>query len=141
MSTARSPRSASRHSIDEAGTGLVSTAAGLLVFLVLLLLAVQVTYDLYATSAVTAAAYDAARIVAGADRVETTGATGDAEAGARRALGDYGSRAAFTWTVTADAVRLRVVARNPGFLPVSLRQPLGLDEVDRTVQVRVERLR
>jgi hypothetical protein len=113
----------------------------MLVFLVLLLLAIQVVYDLYATSAVTAAAYDAARVVAGADATEGSGAAADAEAGARRALGTYSSRASFTWTVSADLVELRVVARNPGFLPVALRRPLGVDQVDRTVRVRVERVR
>jgi hypothetical protein len=105
----------------------------------LLLLAVQVVYDLYATSAVTASAYDAARVVAGSDG--GPGATEAAEEGARRALGRYGSRLSFTWATDGDVVQLRVVARNPSFLPAALRRPLGVDVVDRTVRLRTERFR
>jgi len=109
------------------------------VVLVLLLFAVQVTYDLYATSAVTASAYDAARVVAGSDGGPA--AVAAAEESARASLGRYGTRVAFEWTAGDDVVELRVVARNPGFLPVALRQPLGLDVVDRTVRLRTERFR
>jgi hypothetical protein len=136
MSTSRSAASAAE---GERGTGVISSIFGLLVVLVLLLLAVQVTYDLYATSAVTAAAYDAARVVAGADG--GPGAAAAAEDGARRSLGRYGEDVAFTWSVDDDAVELRVVARNPSFLPVALRRPLGIDVVDRTVRVRTEHFR
>lgn len=118
---------------------MISSIFGLLVVLVLLLFAVQVVYDLYATSAVTAAAYDAARVVAGGDGGPAT--TAAAEDGARRAVGRYGERLTFTWTVDADVVALHVRARNPGFLPASLRRPLGVDVVDRTVRVRTERFR
>ena len=55
----------------ERGAGLVGTVAGITVILVLLLFATQVLVDLYARSAVTAAAYDAARQVAAA-RIEHT---------------------------------------------------------------------
>ena len=118
---------------------MISSIFGLFVVLVLLLFAVQVVYDLYATSAVTAAAYDAARVVAGADG--GPGATATAEEGARHALGRYGERLAFTWKLDDDVVELRVVARNPGFLPAGLRRPLGVDTVDRTVRLRTERFR
>jgi hypothetical protein len=118
---------------------VISSIFGLCTVLVLLLFAVQVVYDLYATSAVTAAAYDAARVVAGADGGPA--ATTVAEEGARDALGRYGERVRFTWTLDGDVVQLHVVARNPGFLPESLRRPLGVDTVDRTVRVRTERLR
>lgn len=134
MSTTRSVRSAA-----EAGTGVISSVVGLFIVLLLLLLAVQVTYDLFATSALTASAYDAARVVAGSDGGPT--AVAAAEDDARRALGRYGARVAFTWTVSGDVVQLRVVARNPGFLPSSVRRPLGVDTVDRTVRLRVERFR
>ena len=53
--------------MNDQGTTLIGTSAGFLVFLVLLLGAVQITYDLYATSMVTAAARDAATSVAGFD--------------------------------------------------------------------------
>ena len=96
----------------------------------------QIVFDFYATSAVTAAAYDAARVVAGSD-----GAILGAETDARRALGSYGSRVRFEWSVQPDEIALRVVADNPGFVPRALRRPLGADTVDRTVRVRVERVR
>jgi hypothetical protein len=118
---------------------VISSIFGLFTVLVLLLFAVQVVYDLYATSAVTAAAYDAARVVAGADGGSV--ATTAAEERARDALGRYGERLTFTWSLDGDVVELHVVARNPGFLPASLRSPLGVDTVDRTVRVRAERLR
>ena len=121
------------------GTGVISSVFGLFVVLVLLLSAVQVVYDLYATSAVTAATYDAARVVAGSDGGQA--ATSAAEEGARRALGRYGQRLRFTWTIDDDVVRLHVVAQNPSFLPAALRRPLGVDSVDRTVRLRAERVR
>ena len=68
---------------------MVSALAGTTAFLVLLLFATQLLFNLYATSVVTAAAFDAARVVAGADGGpdRITGA----EAQARRMLGRYAS--------------------------------------------------
>ena len=141
MSTRRSTRSAGNGTRrrDEAGTGLIATVAGVFVFLVLLLLATQVLFDLYATSTVTAVAYDAARIVAGADGGPE--AVSDAEAGARRQLGRYADGAVFSWQRDADAVRLHVTVRNPSLLPPAFKRALGIDVVDRTVRVRTERVR
>jgi hypothetical protein len=141
MSTDSSPTSVSSVTAGEAGTGVISSITGVFMFLVLLLFAVQVTYDLFATSAVSAAAYDAARVVAGADAQGRPSATADAEAEARRVLGRYGERVSFTWRLDGDVVELRVVAHNPGFLPAAVRRPLGADVVDRTVRLRVERVR
>lgn len=109
---------------------------GVVAFLLMLTVAVQVVYDLFATSAVTAAAYDAARVVAGSE-----GDVVRAEADARRALGAYGRRVRFDWVVDLEVVAVRVRAAHPGFVPTGLRRPLGIDAVDRTVRVRVERLR
>jgi hypothetical protein len=142
MSTIRSNRSASsRADWGEHGFGLIGSVAGVAAFLLFLLLAVQVTYDLYATSAVTSAAYDAVRIVAGADALEQTDARGEAESSARRVLGRYGERVAFSWADDADHITLHVRSTNPGFVPAALRRPLGIDVVDRTVRARVERMR
>ncbi|HZN13750.1 MAG TPA: hypothetical protein VFB78_05760 [Acidimicrobiales bacterium] len=142
MSTTRSTRSGSNRVVrDDGGIGLIGTISGVVAFLALLLLAVQVTYDLYATSAVTSAAFDAVRIVAGADATDQRAAQADAEAGARRVLGRYGERVSFTWSVDDDVVTLRVRATNPGFLPAALRRPLAVDAVDRTVRAQVERFR
>lgn len=112
---------------------------GVLVFLLLLLLAVQVIFHLYATSAVTAAAYDGARLAAapgsGVGEVE-------AEAHVRSVLGRYGSeRLAVTFTPHPDQVVLTVRADSPSVVPPALRRPLGMDRIERTVRVRIEQPR
>lgn len=122
------------------GSGLVSTWAGFLVFLTLLLLAVQVVYDLYATSAVTAAAFDAARLVAGGQGGADS--EGRAEEHARQVLGRYAERVHFDWAGSdAETVRLHVHADNPSFLLPDLAASLPFTHVDRTIRVRVERFR
>lgn len=129
---------------DERGTGLVGTVAGVTVVLVLLLFAAQVLLDLYARSAVTAAAYDAARQVAAA-RVdhEVPGAVAAAEARAeqraRSVLGRYGRGVAFTWSVDGETVRLQVRATTPHVGIRVVPSVLHLDRVDRSVTVHVER--
>lgn len=113
---------------------------GFSVFLVMLLFAVQVLFNLYATSVVTAVSYDAARRVAGGDGGAEFIA--DAEAQARSELGRYGDRVSFDWSATdADEVVLHVHARNPHVLLPVLAGPAALDQVDRTIRVRVERFR
>lgn len=131
---------------DDTGTALVSSIAGLLVFLAMLLFAVQTLVGLYTRSVVTDAAHEGARRVAGA-RVDQTdsGAQGEArirtEQEVRRLLGRFGDEVSMDWSAsTADTVSLRVRARPPGFLWDALRGP-GSALVDRTVTVRVERLR
>lgn len=115
--------------------------AGVLVFLVLLLLATQVLFDLYARSTVTAVAYDAARVVAGADSGTAAPAVDAAEAQARSALGRYADGAAFNWRVNAEVVQLHVRVQNPSLLPPVFKHALGIDTVDKTVRVRIERVR
>lgn len=104
---------------------------GVTVFLTLLLFAVQVLVGLYATTVVTAAAYDAAKSVAGADRQ----ATDVAVATARRRIGPLGDRAEFDWAIDDDVVALTVRAPRPTLLP------LVSPDVVRTVRVRVESVR
>jgi Flp pilus assembly protein TadG len=137
--TARSRRSAADG--RERGTGLIGTWFGFVVFLALLLFAVQVLYDLYSTSVVTGVAFDAARKVAGASGGPTSEAA--AEATAREVLGRYGRQVRFTWDLTdPDVVQLRVQADNPAFVLPSLRAgPFPFQHVDRTIRVRVERFR
>ena len=98
----------------------------------------QVLFNLYATSAVTAAAFDGARLAAG-------GGGGDreaAEAHVHEVLGAYSRRPGFDLTWEEDPagehVILRVRAENPGFLPTALRRPMGFDTIERTVRVRIE---
>ena len=96
----------------------------------------QVLFNLYATSAVTAAAFDGARLAAGStDRAA-------AESHVRKVLGSYAERPGFSLTWLDDPageeVVLRVRAPNPGFLPRAVRAPIGFDVVERTVRVRIE---
>jgi hypothetical protein len=137
--TTRSPRSGSRSVRDERGGGPLSAWFGFVVFLGLLLFAVQVLYNLYATSVVTSVAFDAARRVAAAEG--GPGAVGSAEAEARQALGRYGDRVTFEWAVDGDVVALRVRAENPSFLLPAQAGPVAFGDIDRTVRVRVERFR
>ncbi len=134
----RSPRSGPRRT--ERGGGPISSWIGFLVFLALLLFAVQVLTNLYTTSVVTAVAVDAARQVAGAGG--GPGSVGSAEDQARRALGRFSERVTFDWSATDDeTVVLRVQAANQTMLLPVVAAPVAFDRIDRTVRVRVERFR
>jgi Flp pilus assembly protein TadG len=121
---------------------MVGTTAGLLVFLVLLLFAVQAAVSLSARSLVTAAAYDAARDVAGyASQASRADARARAEQRLRDRLGEAGRTAVIEWLATEDpdVVRLHVSVQHPSLLPRAFGDPLGVTSTDRTVEVRVER--
>lgn len=125
----------------------MGAVAGVAVFLGFLFLAVHVVVGLFATTAVTGHAYDAARRVASADidrsdPAAVAAAQRRAEADVRASLGRHAARVEpFDWSGTdADVVRLRVRATNPSFL-VFADGLLGVEEIDRTVTVRVERVR
>src|SRR5438093_4554024 len=80
------------------GAGLFSTSFGILFFLGFLFFAVQLLFNLYATSVVTSATYDAARMVATSPHHPATQADlDDAVAHARTLLGSYADRATFEW--------------------------------------------
>ena len=125
---------------DEAGVGLLSSIVGVTVFIVLLLFAVQLALNLYATSAVTAVAFDAARQVAGSDGGPAAAAS--AEDHARHVLGRFetgGGTLRFRWdTSRDDVVVLEVVAERPSLLA---NVGFPFQRVDRTVTVRWERAR
>lgn len=106
-------------------------------------MAVQLLFNLYATTVVSAVAFDAARVVAGHEGGSDPGARqAVAEGAARRLLGRYGRRVTFDWQGSDDdTVVLRVRANNPNLVVGSWAGSLGFDHVDRTVRVRVERLR
>lgn len=120
---------------------MISSLVGVVVFLLFVLFAVQVLYGLYATSVVSAIAFDAAKVVAGADHGRGAAALDRAEAAARSKLGPYARDVAFAWRVDDESVRLTVQAVRPSFLPRALTGPVGLDDIERTVRVRTERLR
>jgi hypothetical protein len=115
---------------------LLGSIVGVTVFLVLLLFAVQLAMNLYATSAVTSVAFDAARQVAGSAAVSPE----DAEAHARAVLDDFdaeGGQLAFDWhRSTPDEVVLEVRAVRPTPLLPAVRFPF--QTVRRTVTVRRE---
>jgi hypothetical protein len=119
------------------GTAYIGTLVGSTIFLLFLLLAVQTMVHLFATSTVTAVAYDAAQAVATAPghQIEEIPL---AEAEARQKLGGLGRRAAFDWEeADGQQVVLEVTVRSPGFLPFA--SPLL--QIDRRVVVRTERFR
>ena len=125
---------------SERGSGTISTWIGLVVFLGLLLFAVQALLNLYAASVLTSVAYDAAREVAGADG--GSAAVTHAESRARGLLGAFGQRVSFDWSETSDEdVVLRVRGTVPKVLLPVQRGPVAFGEIDRTVRVRVERFR
>ena len=110
---------------------------GSAIFLLFLLLAVQTVVHLFATSVVTAAAYDAARAVA-TDPGQQAQEIPQAETMARQKLGGMGGRASFDWEeVDGQQVVLEVSVRSPGFVPFAS----SLLEIDRRVVVRTERFR
>jgi Flp pilus assembly protein TadG len=134
---------ARRTATAELGAGLIATLFGALVFLLCLLFAVQLLVGLYARSVVTAAAYEAARMVAGAGAYGDAGGqeatVAAAEATARSRLGGLASRANFTWReVDGNRVVLEVRLVGPQFVPERLAP---LEVIDRTVIVRTERFR
>ena len=125
------------------GAGLVTLTGGLLVFLLLLFFAVQLTVNLYARSQVTAAGFDAARRVAGYDNDQRRdAAAAEAETRLRSMLGSMGDDVRLEWDLSdPDTVRLHLMLTPPSIAPALVRGAVGLDEIDRTIVVRVERLR
>jgi hypothetical protein len=131
---------------DDRGVGMVPTAFGFVVFLVFLLLAVQVLYGLYATSTVRGALNDAASRAA-------NGVAGEAELArladaAERSLGPMGERTTIMLRLEdddadgmPDAVVGSAVAEPPRFVPPPLGGVAGLDDIDVSVRVRIERFR
>lgn len=120
---------------------MLSTTAGVVVFLIFLLFAVQLLFGLYASSAVNAVANDAAVLAATADAPSLD----VIEAQARASLGSVGAAATFTWRADdadrdgdPDTIVLEVVTRPPRFIPPSIGGAIGLDEIRRTVRVRLE---
>jgi len=126
------------------GAGLISSAAGIVVFLMFMLFAVQLLFGLYASSTVTAVANDAAQRAAaeGAPSIDVI------ETEARANLGKVGDGAEFAWSAedtdgdgADDTIVLEVVAVPPRFVPRSMGQAVGFGEIRRTVRARMEAFR
>ncbi len=122
---------------SDRGTAYIGTLVGFAIFMLLLLVAVQTMVHLYATSAVTAAAYDAADAVA-TDPAGQVAEIPAAESVARQRLGRLGASADFDWKqADGQQVVLELRVDSPGFLPFSS----SLLRIDRTVVVRTEHFR
>ncbi|MGH9229658.1 MAG: hypothetical protein ACRD07_13210 [Acidimicrobiales bacterium] len=131
---------------DDRGVGLVPSAAGFVVFLLFLLLAVQVLYGLYATSTVRGALNDAASRAANGptSQAQLERLADDAE----RSLGPMGERTTIRLRLedddadgVPDVVAGSAVADPPRFVPPPLGSIAGLDPIDVAVRVRIERFR
>jgi hypothetical protein len=122
---------------SEAGTAMVGTLVGFLMFMLLLLFSVQILVRLYAASALTASATTAAETVASSG--DPAVAVPEAEAEARSQLGTFGAtRTTFQWKETdSQQVVVEVKGQSPAFLPV----PASWLAIKRTVTVRTERFR
>lgn len=119
---------------DDAGVGMVSSVAGVMVFLAFLLFAAQILVHLFASSYANAAAFDAARLASGSEEVSA----GAAAAHGVNVLG-MGDRAQFDVSVGADRVVVRVTAASPALLPRVFGRIFGTDTIERTVTLRRER--
>jgi hypothetical protein len=126
---------------------MVSSLAGLLVFLLFLLVATQVLVGLYATSTVRATLYDAASRAAdgGAAGPESLARLADEAEGS---LGEMGERTEVTLELrdedgdgAADVVVGDAVSAPPRFVPSWFGGMVGFEQVTASVRVRVERLR
>ncbi len=121
---------------DEDGSSAITTVFGVLIFLGFLMLATQVLVHLYATSTVSAVAFDTAR------RAAAEGADCDsieAAAHVRRALGGYGERIDEP-VCTSDATQtvVTITGPTPARMVDAFGGGLGLDRIERTARVRTE---
>lgn len=129
---------------DDRGTGMIGSIIGLSLFFGFVLLAMQVAVALYATTVVTSAAFDAARIYSSSS---TTGADWSvAEAHASDQLGAWGSEVDFSVEeVGGDGGRERVAVRAtghaPALLPRWIGELTGTRSIDRTIEVRAAEFR
>ncbi len=114
----------------ERGSGLISMAFGLVFFFGFLVFAVNVTYNLYATSVITGLALDAAHGVAERDGLSPA----EAEA---RFRSEVGSDVAFSIDIVGDTVQATVRWETNALLP-QLSDARAFGVVDRTFEVRVE---
>jgi hypothetical protein len=122
----------------EAGSSPVTAVFGIAIFLAFLLFASQVLTHLYATSTVSAAAFDTARRLA-AEGAPCTDANASAIAGS--VLGGYAAQATTTCRETADQVTVTIRGPSPARALASGFRGSSLDAIDRSASVRVETFR
>lgn len=129
----------------EQGDGVLSTFVGVLMFLVFLLFTVQVTTHLHATTVVTTAAFDSARLASAADPAARACAVPSAASLERASahftdlVGGLADHAAVTWAgTTSTEVVLSVAVTSPARLLNGTGVVTGLDRIERTVRLRRE---
>lgn len=119
----------------EDGVSPVTSVFGVTIFLAFLMLATQVLVHLYATSTVSAVAFDVAR------RASADGAGCDgAAARAHDLLGSYGDPATVHVSCAEDG-EMRVVTitgPTPARMVDAFGAALGTDRIERTARVRIE---
>jgi hypothetical protein len=106
-----------------------------MVLLLCLLFAVQLLVSLHATTVLTAVTSDTARRAAAEHAPDRR----YLEAELVEGLGRMGRQAEITWGQDSDIVSLTVSVPAPRFVPPSLSATVGLDRIERTVRVRMER--
>jgi hypothetical protein len=124
---------------NEKGAGLIGTFLGTLVFLAFCALAAHTLVGLYATSTITAVAWDEARLAA------TSSASPEAIAQANDRLATKLAGYDNTnteWQLRGDeSLGLTVSVDRPALLPPALAEASELDRIERTVWVRIEEMR
>ena len=119
----------------EEGVGLVALPWSVLAFGAFLMLAVQVSVHLYATSIVTATGHEAARRAAFDGG--SPAALADAERWLRSRIGSSMDIESIRWTTTPDVVALDVVARPPNLL-LDTTALSSLRSIERRFEMRRE---
>ncbi|MEX0952954.1 MAG: hypothetical protein WDZ26_03900 [Nitriliruptoraceae bacterium] len=123
------------------GSSPVTAVLSLTVFLAFLLLATQTLVHLYATTAITAAAFDVARGAAAEGRgcvAAGPHGTQRAEDHLRRRLGRFGDSVEVVCTDDGESTALTVRAPTPARV---IGGPMRLGDIERTVRVRTEVVR
>jgi len=120
----------STNTATDRGSGIVGMSFGLLFFFIFLVFAVQVTYNLYATSVMTSLALDAARDVAERDGLTIAEATAEFRE-------HVGPEAQFSLVDNGDTVVATIEWETKSLLP-ALSDARAFGVLDRSFVVRVE---
>ena len=133
--------------VEDRGTGLISSAAGVVVAILFVAFAAQVLLGLYAMSTLRATLHDVASRAANqpvATPAELARLADQAEA----SLGPMGRRTAIVLELedadgdgVADVVVGRAVAEPPRLVPRSVGGMVGFEQIRAGVRVRLERVR
>jgi hypothetical protein len=123
---------------EQDGVGPISTVFGVAIFLAFLMLATQVLVHLYASSTVSAVAFDVARR-ASADGAGCAGVPQRAH----QLLGAYGDPATVTVTCAEDGEMrsVTITGPTPARMVDAFGATLGTDRIERTARVRIEQFR